>query len=161
MVVASRGAERPRGPPRPGEGAGRVWGLEGRGKGANQQVPTSKLAPRLPGYINTEYCIIRIIQIIRIIHNTASPCRIILSLASSSSSCCCIVEVVVCTLQTWDWTKLAASEPKQSVSKMFSLPKVTHGLGAPAAHRSAPRHPAAAGEMRRARPGSWTAPVCR
>ena len=33
--------------------------------------------------------------------------------------------LVVCTLQTWDWTKLAASEPKQSVSKMFSLPKVT------------------------------------
>ena len=38
VVVTSRGAERPRGPPRPGEGAGRVWGLEGRGKGANQQV---------------------------------------------------------------------------------------------------------------------------
>ena len=75
--------------------------------------------------MNTEYRIIRIIQIIRIIHNTASPCRIILSLASSSSSSSCIVEVVVCTLQTWDWTKLAASEPKQSVSKMFSLPKVT------------------------------------
>ena len=47
------------------------------------------------GYTNTEYCIIRIIQIIRIIHNTASPCRIILSLASSSSSSCCIVEVEV------------------------------------------------------------------
>ena len=33
VVVASRGTERPRGPPRPGEGAGRVLGLEGRGKG--------------------------------------------------------------------------------------------------------------------------------
>ena len=32
------------------------------------------------GYNNTEYRIIRIIQIIRIIHNTASPCRIIHSL---------------------------------------------------------------------------------
>ena len=48
VVVASRGAERPRGPPWPGEGAGRVWALEGWGKGANQQVPLSKLAPRLP-----------------------------------------------------------------------------------------------------------------
>ena len=45
---ARRSAERPRGPPQPGEGAGRALGLEGRGKGANQQVPTSKLAPRLP-----------------------------------------------------------------------------------------------------------------
>ena len=48
VVVASRGAERPRGPPWPGEGAGRVWALEGWGKGANQQVALSKLPPRLP-----------------------------------------------------------------------------------------------------------------
>ena len=48
MVVASRGAERRRGAPRPGEGAGRVWALEGWGKGANQQVALSKLPPRLP-----------------------------------------------------------------------------------------------------------------
>ena len=46
--MASRGAERPRGPPWPGEGAGRVWALEGWGKGANQQVALSKLPPRLP-----------------------------------------------------------------------------------------------------------------
>ena len=35
-------------PSPPPPAAGRVWGLEGRGKEANQQVPASKLAPRLP-----------------------------------------------------------------------------------------------------------------